>query len=88
MSDAAPRDAAPPHWVLARRPRRRCRSARTVASISVGGLLALAAESPPCEILGSGGCAQVEHGGGLLVVELQSPRASRCCLIGLTATGQ
>ncbi|MCF5281769.1 HutD family protein, partial [Pseudomonas syringae] len=26
--------------------------------------------------------------GGLLEVELQSPRASRCCLIELTVTGQ
>lgn len=71
-----------------RHPQRLFSSASTLVLFSMAEQVAISVDSQPWEILGKHDCAQVDNAGGLLEVELQSPGASRCCLIELTATGQ
>lgn len=76
------------HWIDVRHPQRLFSSASTLVLFSMAEQVAISVDSQPWEVLGKHDCAQVDNAGGLLEVELQSPRASRCCLIELTATGQ
>ncbi|MCD5992276.1 HutD family protein [Pseudomonas sp. CDFA 602] len=85
---AAHRYSARLQWIDVRQPQRLFSSADTLLLFSVAEQVAISVGGQPWDVLGKHDCAQVQHAGGLLEIELQSPRISRCCLIELNATGQ
>ncbi len=86
---AARRYTARLHWIDVRHPQRLFSSASTFVLFSVAEQVrAISVNGQAWEVLGKHDCAQVDNPDGLLEIELQSPRVSRCCLIELSSTGQ
>jgi len=85
---AAHRYSARLQWIDVRQPQRLFSSANTLLLFSVAEQVAISVDGQAWDVLGKHDCAQVQNAEGMLEIELQSPRISRCCLIELNATGQ
>lgn len=75
------------HWLDVRQPQRLFSSAHVVLLFSAAQQVAISINEGLWEILGHHDCLRADSQGGLLEIELQAPRASRCCLIELSAIG-
>lgn len=75
------------HWIDVRQPQRLFSSATTLVLFSMAEQVAISVDTGLWDILGKHDCARVDNPGGLFEIELQSPGASRCCLIELTRIG-
>ncbi|WP_024644999.1 HutD family protein [Pseudomonas syringae] len=76
------------HWIDVSQTQRLFSSASTFVVFSMAEQVAIRVQGQVREILGKHDCALVDNTGGLLEIELQAPRVSRCCLIELAVTGQ
>ncbi|KTB83186.1 HutD/Ves family protein [Pseudomonas syringae] len=76
------------HWIDVSQTQRLFSSASTFVVFSMAEQVAISVKGQVWEVLGTHDCALVDNTDGLLEIELQAPRVSRCCLIELAATGQ